>query len=192
MPQFLIQKISEVTEGNAIVSVDVGQHQMWTAQYYQFNHPRSWLSSSGLGTMGYGFPAAMGAAMGCPDRTVVCITGDGAFQMHYQELPTAVQHGAPVTWVVLDNRSLGWIKFGQRRLGDRYISTDYEAQPDFARLAQACGCYGENVEQPENVRGALERALEANREGKPAVIAFSVDGWDFAEGFYTYYGLKKE
>jgi acetolactate synthase-1/2/3 large subunit len=112
--------------------------------------------------------------------------------MHYQELPTAVQHRAPVTWVVLDNRSLGWIKFGQRRLGERYIATDYEAQPDFARLAEACGCYGENVRQPGAVRGALARALEANEEGRPAVVAFTVDGWEFAEGFYAYYGLKRE
>ncbi|MFL7811424.1 MAG: thiamine pyrophosphate-dependent enzyme, partial [Anaerolineae bacterium] len=100
-------------------------------------------------------------------------------------------HQAPVTWVVFDNRSLGWIKFGQRGLGERYIATDYTTQPDFARLAQACGCYGENVGQPDAVRGALERALQANEAGQPAVVVFSVDGWDFSEGFYAYYKLKK-
>ena len=103
---------------------------------------------------------------------------------------TAVQHNAPVTWVVLDNRSLGWIKFGQKRLGERYIATDYSAQPDFALLARACGCYGENVTRPEKVRGALERALRANAEGQPAVIAFTVDGETYAEGFHAYYALK--
>jgi acetolactate synthase-1/2/3 large subunit len=101
-----------------------------------------------------------------------------------------VQYGTPVTWVVLDNRSLGWIKFGQRRLGERYISTDFEVQPDFVQLARACGCYGERVEEPGQVKGALERALRANDEGQPAVVVFGVDGWDFSEGFHAYYDLE--
>jgi acetolactate synthase-1/2/3 large subunit len=109
--------------------------------------------------------------------------------MHNQELSTAVQHNTPLTWVVLDNRSLGWIKFGQKRLGGRYIATDLTAQPDFAQLARACGCYGENVQDPAEVKAALARALQANQDGKPAVIAFTVDGWDFSEGFRAYYEL---
>ena len=139
--------------------------------------------------MGMGVAGAIGAKLARPDKKVVCITGDGAFQMHYQELPTAVQYGAPVTWVVLDNRSLGWIKFGQKRLGGRYISVDYEVQPDFVQIARACGCYGEKAERPEDVRGTLERALQANQAGKPAVVVFSVDPWDFSEGFHAYYNL---
>jgi thiamine pyrophosphate-dependent acetolactate synthase large subunit-like protein len=98
-----------------------------------------------------------------------------------------VQHGAPVTWVVLDNRSLGWIKYGQKRLGGRYISVDYTTQPDFVQLARACSCYGERIEKPDEVRGALERALQANNEDMPAVLAFTVDPWDFSEGFHAYY-----
>jgi acetolactate synthase-1/2/3 large subunit len=140
--------------------------------------------------MGMGVCGAIGAKLARPGSKVVCITGDGAFQMHHQELPTAVQNGTPLTWVVLDNRALGWIKFGQKRLGERYIATDYTAQPDFAQLARACGCYGENVTRPEEVRGALERALQANAEGQPAVIAFSVDEETFAEGFHAYYALR--
>jgi acetolactate synthase-1/2/3 large subunit len=139
--------------------------------------------------MGMGVSGAIGAKLAAPGKKVVCITGDGAFQMHNQELPTAVQYGAPVTWVVLDNRSLGWIKFGQRRLGERYIATDFEVQPDFVQLAQACSCYGERVENPDDVRSALERALRANADGKPAVLVFAVDGWDFSEGFHAYYDL---
>ena len=139
--------------------------------------------------MGMGVAGAIGAKLALPDKKVVCVTGDGAFQMQYQELPTAVQHGAPVTWVVLDNSSLGWIKFGQKRLGERYISVDYAVQPDFAQLARACGCHGERVEAPEEVRDALARALRANEDGVPAVVAFSVDGWEFSEGFHAYYDL---
>ncbi len=139
--------------------------------------------------MGMGVAGAIGAKLAAPDKKVVCITGDGAFQMHNQELPTAVQYGAPVTWVVLDNRSLGWTKFGQRRLGERYIATDFQVQPDFVQLARACSCYAERIEKPQEVRGALERALQANTEGKPAVLVFAVGVFDFAEGFHAYYEL---
>ena len=189
----VLYELNQVFGKDAILVHENGSQDLWSyySPYYKV-HEDAVVAPGEQTCMGMGVAGAIGAKLARPDKKVVCITGDGAFQMHYQELPTAVQHGAAVTWIVLDNRSLGWIKFGQRRLGERYISTDYTAQPDFACLAQACGCFGENVERPEKVRGALERALEANREGKPAVIAFSVDGWDLAEGFYAYYGLKKE
>jgi acetolactate synthase-1/2/3 large subunit len=118
---------------------------------------------------------------------VVCVTGDGAFQMASQELPTAVQHSAPVTWLILNNFGLGWPKYGQKRLGERYIAVDFSAQPDFAQVARACGCYGERVGQVEEVRGALERALRANQDGTPAVLDFVVDPWDEPEGFHLYH-----
>ncbi len=107
--------------------------------------------------------------------------------MFMKELPTAVQHGAPVTYVVLNNAGLGWIKFGQKRRGERYIATDFTSQPDFAAVATANGCYGERVSEPQDIRPALDRALEANNEGRPAVLDFIVDGWDFSPGFKRYY-----
>jgi acetolactate synthase-1/2/3 large subunit len=189
----VLYEMNRVFGKDAVLVHENGSQDLWSyySPYYKV-HEDAVVAPGEQTCMGMGVAGAVGAKLARPDRMVVCITGDGAFQMHYQELPTAVQCGAPVTWVVLDNRSLGWIKFGQRRLGERYISTDYEAQPDFACLARACGCYGENVSRPEEVRGALERALEANEQGKPAVVAFAVDAWDFADGFYAYYGLEKD
>jgi acetolactate synthase-1/2/3 large subunit len=122
-----------------------------------------------------------------PERKVVCTTGDGAFQMFMKELPTAVQHEAPVTYVVLNNFSLGWVKFSQKRRRDRSVATDFKVQPNFVQVAEACECYGERVERPEDIRPALERALKANLEGKPAVLDFIVDGWDFAPGFKNFH-----
>jgi acetolactate synthase-1/2/3 large subunit len=122
-----------------------------------------------------------------PERDVVCTSGDGAFQMFMKELPTAVQHQAPVTYVVLNNFSLGWIKFAQRNRGNRFISTDFEIQPDFAQIARANQCYGERVERPEDIRPAFKRGLKASREGVPVVLDFIVDGWDFAPGFKRFY-----
>ena len=137
--------------------------------------------------MGFGVAGAIGAKLAQPEKRVVCTTGDGAFQMFMKELPTAVQHGAPVTYVVLNNAGLGWIKFGQKRRGERYIATDFTSQPDFAAVATANGCYGERVSEPQDIRPALDRALEANNEGRPAVLDFIVDGWDFSPGFKRYY-----
>ena len=190
----VLYELNQVFGTDTVLVHENGSQDLWSyySPYYRVLDLDAVVAPGEQTCMGMGVAGAIGAKLARPDKKVVCITGDGAFQMHHQELPTAVQHKTPVTWVVLDNRSLGWVKFGQRRLGGRYIATDYEAQPDFARLAQACGCYGENVEQPEEVRGALERALQANQAGQPAVVALSVDGWDFSEGFYAYYGMKKE
>jgi thiamine pyrophosphate-dependent acetolactate synthase large subunit-like protein len=107
--------------------------------------------------------------------------------MFMKELATAAQHKAPVTYVVLNNFSLGWIKFAQRNRGNRFISTDYKVQPDFVQIAQANQCYGERVEKPEDIRPALKKALEATRKGVPTVLDFIVDGWDFAPGFKRFY-----
>ena len=187
----VLYELNQVFGRDTVLVHENGSQDLWSyySPYYTVLDLDSVVAPGEQTCMGMGVAGAIGAKLALPDKKVVCVTGDGAFQMQYQELPTAVQHGAPVTWVVLDNRSLGWIKFGQKRLGERYISVDYEVQPDFVQLARACTCYGERVEAPEQVRDALARALRANEDGVPAVVAFSVDGWDFSEGFHAYYDL---
>jgi acetolactate synthase-1/2/3 large subunit len=133
--------------------------------------------------MGFGVAGAIGAKLAAPERKVLCTTGDGAFQMFMKELPTAVQYDAPVTWIVLNNYSLGWIKLHERAAGDRYIAVDFEAQPDFAAIAEASGCFGRQVQEPGDIRPALEEALKENQKGVPAVLDFVVDPWDFPDGF---------
>jgi thiamine pyrophosphate-dependent acetolactate synthase large subunit-like protein len=121
---------------------------------------------------------------------VVCVTGDGAFQTEMKELPTAVQYDAPVTWVVLDNQSLGWPKLHERQAAwPHYLGVDFAAQPDLAAVARASGCYGERVEEPKEITLALRRALKANRAMQPAVLQFIVDDTDFGPGFRAQYGL---
>lgn len=187
----VLYELNRVYGRNTVVVHENGSQDLWSyySPYYKVLDLNAVVAPGEQTCMGMGVAGAIGAKLARPDAKVVCITGDGAFQMHYQELPTAAQHRAPVTWVVLDNRSLGWIKFGQRRLGERYIATDYAVQPDFAQLARACGCYGEAVEDPAQVGEALARALRANEDGQPAVLSFAVDGWDFSEGFLAYYDL---
>lgn len=133
--------------------------------------------------MGLAVAGCIGAKLAVPDRPVVCTTGDGAFQMFMKEMPTAVQYKTPVTWIILDNRSLGWIKLHERANEGRYIAVDFEAQPDFAKVAEACACYGEQVTEPGDIVPALVRAKKENERGTPAVLDFIVDPWDFPEGF---------
>ncbi len=187
----MLYEINQVFGRNTVLVHENGSQDLWSyySPYYKVLDLNAVVAPGEQTCMGMGVSGAIGAKLARPDKKVVCITGDGAFQMHNQELPTAVQYNAPVTWVVLDNRSLGWIKFGQRRLGGRYIATDFEAQPDFVQLAQACGCYAEGIDKPAEVRGALKRALRANEAGHPAVLVFGVDGWQFSEGFYAFYDL---
>ncbi len=163
-PQYMIQKLSEVTHGDAIVVTDVGQHQMWAAQYYSYNHTRSWITSGGLGTMGFGFPAAMGAAIGCPDRTVVCITGDGGFQMTAMELATAVDHKVPVKIAIMNNGYLGMVRQWQELFyGRRYSHSHLEpSNPDFVKLAEAYGAIGLRAKTPEELDIVLKQAMEIN------------------------------
>ncbi len=142
-PQKLIQAIYEATGGDAIITSDVGQHQMWTAQHYPFNLPRRWINSGGLGTMGFGLPAALGAAIGCPDKTVVCITGDGSIQMNIQELATCAQEQIPVKVIISNNGYLGMVRQWQELFWDkRYSQVDMGRFPDFVKLAEAYGCHG--------------------------------------------------
>jgi acetolactate synthase-1/2/3 large subunit len=160
-PQRLIQALYEATDnGKAIVTSDVGQHQMWTAQYFHFDQPRRWINSGGLGTMGFGLPAAMGAAIGRPDETVICITGDGSFQMNTQELATCAQENIPVKVFIANNGYLGMVRQWQELFWDkRYSSVDMGQYPDFVKLAEAYGCTGVRLENKntlvEDVRAAI-------------------------------------
>ncbi|MEW5866820.1 MAG: biosynthetic-type acetolactate synthase large subunit [Bacillota bacterium] len=160
-PQYIIEELGRLTRGEAVIVTDVGQHQMWTAQYYPFRHPRSFLSSGGLGTMGYGLPAAIGAQVGLPDKQVVLVTGDGSFQMNVQELATAVSLGVPVKVVLMNNGYLGMVRQWQELFcNGRYVATKLEGNPDFVKLAEAYGATGIKVTDEAGVRPALEHALE--------------------------------
>jgi acetolactate synthase-1/2/3 large subunit len=142
-PQFLVQALYEATEGNAIVVSDVGQHQMWAAQYYHFDRPRQWINSGGLGTMGFGLPAAMGAKVGMPDETVCVIAGDGSIQMNSQELATCVQEQIAVKVFIMNNGYLGMVRQWQELFWDqRYSQVDMGQHPDFVKLAEAYGATG--------------------------------------------------
>jgi acetolactate synthase-1/2/3 large subunit len=159
-PQRMIQALYEATGGDAIVTSDVGQHQMWTAQYFHFAQPRRWINSGGLGTMGFGLPAAMGAAVGCPDKTVVCLTGDGSFQMNSQELATCAQNGIPVKVFIMNNGYLGMVRQWQELFWDRrYSQVDMGQYPDFVKLAEAYGCTGMRLTEKDGIVDAMREAL---------------------------------
>ena len=159
-PQLVIQKLYQVTEGKAIITSDVGQHQMWAAQYYHFDRPRQWINSGGLGTMGFGLPAAMGAKLAFPDQDVACVTGDGSIQMMLQELSTMKQYHTPVKIVNLNNHYLGMVRQWQEFFYQkRYCMTYFESLPDFVKLAEAYGHVGMRIEKPGDVEGALREAF---------------------------------
>jgi acetolactate synthase-1/2/3 large subunit len=173
-PQFVVEKIYELTKGDAIISTEVGQNQMWAAQYYQFIKPRTLLTSGGLGTMGYGFPAAIGAQVAFPNKLVIDIAGDGSFQMNSQELATAVQYQLPIKVAILNNHYLGMIRQWQEFFyGKRYASSSLEGvSPDFVKLAEAYGAVGLRANQPEEVVPTLKKAFSIS---KPVIIDFIVD-----------------
>ena len=163
VPETVMEQLSRALDpARSIVVTEVGQHQMWAAQHVDREVPRSFISSGGLGTMGFGFPAAVGAAIGCPDKTVVCVAGDGSFQMNSQEMATAAINRVPVKVLVMDNRCLGMVHQWQHLFYEgRYSSTLLDANPDFVKLADAYGWQAERVERPEDVEGALARMLAA-------------------------------
>ena len=163
-PQFVIEKLYEVTGGDAFVSSDVGQHQMWTAQYYKFNKPRRWINSGGLGTMGFGLPAAMGVHFANPDATVACVTGEGSIQMCIQELSTCKQYRLPIKIINLNNRYLGMVRQWQEMFhGNRYSESYVDALPDFVKLAEAYGHVGMRITKPEDVEPALREAFTKHK-----------------------------
>jgi len=173
-PEFVVEKIYEVTKGKAIICTEVGQNQMWAAQYYKYDKPRKWLSSGGLGTMGYGFPAAIGAQMACPGETVFDIAGDGSIQMNIQELATAVINKLPVKIAILNNRFLGMVRQWQELFfNERYAHTNLDVTPDFVKLAEAYGAVGLRATTPDEVVPVLKESLKV--KDKPVMIDFVVD-----------------
>ncbi|WP_337099801.1 biosynthetic-type acetolactate synthase large subunit [Paenibacillus sp. YIM B09110] len=171
-PQWVVELIHETTNGDAIVTTDVGQHQMWAAQYYKFNKPRSWVTSGGLGTMGFGFPSAIGAQMANPDRTVVSINGDGGMQMCAQELAICAINNIPVKVVIINNQVLGMVRQWQELIHEnRFSHIDLAGSPDFVKLAEAYGVKGFRASNKEDARAVWEEAL--NHPG-PAVVEFVV------------------
>lgn len=159
-PQEIIEAVYKATKGQAIIATDVGQHQMFTALYYKFDEPRHLLTSGGLGTMGYGFPAAIGAAVAYPDKDVCLFTGDGSFQMNIQELSTCLEYGLPVKIFILDNHTLGMVRQWQRMFYKGHISsTNLNSNPDFVALAKAYGHEGMRVTDPKDLDSAVEKAL---------------------------------
>ncbi|MEO5362412.1 MAG: biosynthetic-type acetolactate synthase large subunit [Magnetococcus sp. DMHC-8] len=159
-PQYVIQTLCELTNGEAIVATDVGQHQMWAAQFYGFTEARHWLTSGGLGTMGYGLPAAVGAQVARPDRLVVVITGDGSIQMNIQELGTCLQYRLPIKIIILNNGFLGMVRQWQEFFYERrYAQTDIAVSPDFVKLAEAYGALGLRTDRPDQVVAVLRQGL---------------------------------
>jgi acetolactate synthase-1/2/3 large subunit len=164
-PQHVLEKLYEVTRGDAIVTSDVGQHQMWTAQFYKFDRPRRWINSGGLGTMGFGLPAAMGAYLANPGATVACVTGEASIQMCIQELSTCKQYHLPLKIVNLNNRYMGMVRQWQQFFhGNRYAESYMDALPDFTRLAESYGHIGMRVEKPADVEPALREAFARTDE----------------------------
>ena len=173
LPQYIIQQISEATNGNAVIATGVGQHQMWAAQFYQFNKPRSMITSGGFGTMGFGLPAAIGAQFARPNDVVWDIDGDGSFQMTAQELATAAQHKLPVKVAIMNNQHHGMVRQWQDLFYEGRHAASRLNPVDFVKLAEANHCVGIRVEEKEDVRKAIDRAMSIN--DKPTVIEFMVE-----------------
>jgi acetolactate synthase-1/2/3 large subunit len=172
-PKFIIEKISEMTDSEAVITTEVGQNQIWAAQYYKFKRPRQYVSSGGLGTMGYGTGAAIGAQIALPDKKVINIAGDGSFRMNCNELATAVHYKLPVIIAVMNNGTLGMVRQWQTLFYEkRYSQTTLNRGPDFVKLADAYGAIGIRVEKPEQVEPAIEKALSSN--DRPVVIDFVI------------------
>ncbi len=172
-PQYVVEKLYELTKGQAIITTEVGQNQMWAAQYYHFDRPNHFITSGGLGCMGFGLPAAIGAQMACPDKLVVDIAGDGSIQMNIQEMATAVQSGLPVKVVILNNAYLGMVRQWQELFYEkRYACTGMDCAPDFVKLAEAYGAMGLRATKPEEVEAVLKEGLSAPG---PVIMDFKVD-----------------
>ena len=173
-PQYIIEQICEITKGKAIIATGVGQHQMWAAQFYRCEYPRQFLSSGGLGTMGYGLPAGIGAQVAHPDKTVFVIDGDGSVQMNIQEVMTAVANKLPVKVAIMNNQYLGMVRQWQELFWNRrYSGVDIAAQPDFVKLAEAYGAVGLRVEKRKQVPDALKKSLEY--KDRPVLIDFRIE-----------------
>jgi len=177
LPQLVIQTLYKVTDGDAYVTSDVGQHQMFAAQYYHFSQPRRWINSGGLGTMGFGLPAAMGVQMAFQEAVVVCVTGEGSFMMNMQELSTCLQYGLPIKIVNLNNQALGMVKQWQdMQYGGRHSQSTYsDSLPDFKTLVEAFGHVGIKVTAARDLQPALERAFSPELKNKLVFVDVWVD-----------------
>jgi len=176
-PQAVIETIFRLTNGDAYVTSDVGQHQMFAALYYPFDKPRRWINSGGLGTMGFGLPAALGVKMALPEETVICVTGDGSIQMNIQELSTALQYDLPVLVLSLNNRVLGMVKQWQDMIySGRHSQSYMESLPDFVRLAEAYGHVGIAIQHPSELEEKLQLALDTLAKGRLVFVDVTVDG----------------
>ncbi|NQT75397.1 MAG: biosynthetic-type acetolactate synthase large subunit, partial [Candidatus Omnitrophica bacterium] len=172
-PQYVVEEIYNITKGNAIITTEVGQNQMWAAQFYKYDTPRQFISSGGLGTMGYGFPAAIGAQMGCPKKVVFDIAGDGSIQMNIQELTTAVENKLPIKIAILNNGYLGMVRQWQELFYKRrYSYTKLQGCPDFVKLAEAYGAKGIRITKKADVKKAIKKALDM---AGPVIMDFRVE-----------------
>jgi acetolactate synthase-1/2/3 large subunit len=172
-PQFVVEEIYKVTKGKAVIATEVGQNQMWAAQFYRFNTTRNWITSGGLGTMGYGLPAAMGAKLGRPKDIVFDIAGDGSIQMNIQELATIKENNIPVIIAILNNNYLGMVRQWQELFfNKRYSATDLAKNPDFVKIANAYGIKGKKITKADDVAPAIKEAIKSN---EPYVLDFMID-----------------
>ncbi|MEW6120220.1 MAG: acetolactate synthase 3 catalytic subunit [Pseudomonadota bacterium] len=175
-PQYVVEKLWEVTKGDAYVTSDVGQHQMWAAQYYKFDQPRRWINSGGLGTMGVGLPYAMGVQLAFPDAQVACITGESSIQMNIQELSTCKQYRIPVKVLTLNNRYMGMVRQWQEFFyGSRYAESYMESLPDFVKLAESYGHVGMRIDRPEDVEAAIKEAFSPALKERMVFMDFQTD-----------------
>jgi acetolactate synthase-1/2/3 large subunit len=175
-------------EGFVLVNENGGQ-DLWSyyCPYLKVTLERGCVAPAEQTVMGYGVAGAVGAKLARPGAHVVCVTGDGAFQMYAKEIPTAIQHGAPALWVVLDNASLHWVKWIAKATGERYLAVDFEAQPDLAAMSEAMGAHAERIERPGDLDAALGRARAALEDRRPAVLVCAIDTWDYPQGFVDFH-----
>ena len=186
-PQYVLEKVSELTNGDAFVTSDVGQHQMWTAQFYKFDKPRRWINSGGLGTMGFGLPSAMGVQIGFPEESVICVTGESSLMMCIQELSTCLQYDLPIKIIILNNRYLGMVRQWQEFFYDKRYSHSYmESLPDYVRLAESFGHVGMRIEKSADVEQALKDGLAM--KDKLVLMDFITDQ---AENVYPMMAIEK-
>jgi len=185
----VVRALNRVFDGGFILVNENGGQDLWSyyCPYVKVTEPRGCVAPAEQTVMGLGVAGAIGAKLARPDAPVVCVTGDGAFQMFMKEIPTAVQYDAPVLWVVLDNSSLHWVKWIARATGERYLAVDFEAQPDLAAVAAASGAHAERLDDAADLLGALGRAHEALDRGLPAVLVCAIDTWDYPEGFVDFH-----
>lgn len=185
----VVRELSRIFGENTILCNENGMQDLWSYYfpYYKVLNGSYTFPPAEQTVMGISVAGSIGAKLAAPNKKVVCTTGDGAFQMYMKEMPTAVQYKAPVTWIVLNTYSLGWVKYTQKVYGERHIATDFEVQPDFVKIAEANKCIGIRVTKPSEIEHALKNALKANTEGIPAMVEFIVDPYDAAEGFKEFH-----